>query len=804
MNKIISILFVLLNSIMISYAQDIEEWAISKKSIIYEKIYLHTDRHLYAPGDYIWFKAYLVRGLTHKPMPGYKNIYVQMISDDGKVFNERIILTQDGVGFGDIFLSDTIPEGYYTLRAFTRYLENFDEESYFHKRIYVSGSNNSVPFRKDTTGVVPEIEVTFLPESGNLVMNAINYVAFKCTDNSGRAIYISGSVVDENDSLVCNFSTLYKGMGKFMFMPVNGKTYRVKLDGYPEYEYSFNGIQEDGVNLHYTTENSDMVITLNRNFLKTDTVSYFLIGEHKGINLFYEPVQIESFNKSLKLEREIFPIGISKLMLVDHSLEPIAERLIFNLDTLSNEVSVIPNKTEFTTREKVEVEIELPLNEFDSVMSSFSLAVVNRNYLSGFEPGQSLVSHLLLDSELKGFIESPASYFTDSEDITKSEKIDLLMMVNGWRSYYWDYLTEKQTSDLKGWDDAGITIEGYVRGLLRNRPVINGEVIIGPFSGNLLYESTRTDENGRFRFDRLYLRNMEKIFIHARNSKDRLNTEIILDPIRTFDSKPMNFGDKILMPELIIPGSFYNENVFRQLKINEYYPGMKNIMLDEINVVGKNKINEDGHFRIYPEADKVLKVADDDYTYTNVLDYLGSKSSGVIVSGDHISIRGGGMPMILVDGVNAFDEASVENALKRLPLSEIDKIEILNDPAKLAAFGSSGGNGVIAIYTRRGDGRYEINKFVKGRIGFQVKGFRKPVQFYSPKYTPENINHSAPDFRPTLYWNPELEISKRKSAISFYTSDELGNYVLILEGISRSGKLFSVFSDFSVTGYHNR
>jgi len=180
MNKIISILFVLVISILITYAQDPEEWAISKKSIIYEKIYLHTDRHLYAPGDYIWFKAYLVRGLTHKPMPGYKNIYVQMISDDGKVFNERIILTQDGVGFGDIFLSDTIPEGYYTLRAFTRYLENFDEESYFHKRIYVSGSNNSAPFRKDTAGVVPEIEVTFLPESGNLVMNAINYVAFKC------------------------------------------------------------------------------------------------------------------------------------------------------------------------------------------------------------------------------------------------------------------------------------------------------------------------------------------------------------------------------------------------------------------------------------------------------------------------------------------------------------------------------------------------------------------------------------------------------------------------------------------------
>ncbi len=805
MCRIYFIIIYIIISIPYTWAQNTDvKGNDSGKSIIYEKLYLHIDRHLYSPGDYIWFKAYLVRGLTHKPMPGYKNIYVQMISENGKVVNDRVVLAEDGVAFGDILIADSIPDGYYIIRAFTRYLENFDEESYFHKRIFVSKANNSLSAKNVTDFELTNIDISFLPESGNLVLNAINRIAFKSIGPNGKGIHVSGSILDEKDSLVCRFSTLYNGMGSLMFMPVSGKSYRAILDEIPDFSYTFENIQENGVNLHISSHDNDIAVTLNRNFLLTDTFPCNLVGIHKGVILLHEQINLDGFSKTYRLENEIFPVGITKLMLLDTAFQPLAERLIFIQDTLRNGICINLNKSEFKTREKVEIGFELPLSEYDSLMSSFSVAIVNRFYLSGNEPGQTLVSYLQLDSELKGCIDSPVALFYDSNGVTSAEKLDLLMLVNGWRSYYWDDLIEKDTREFLGWDDAGITLEGYVRGLLRNRPIVNGEVIIGPFSGGLLYEVTRTDLNGRFRFDRLYLRNQEKIFIHAKNQNDKANTEIILDPLRTFEAKPLIFNDCIRFSEMAIPGNFFKENNFRYLQIINYYPEMRNIMLGDIKVVGKNKLHEDGHFRIYPEADRVLTVAEDDYTYANVLDYLSTRGSGVIVSGDQISIRGGGMPLILVDGVRASDDVMVEDALKRMSLSEIDKIEILNDAAKLAAFGSSGGNGVIAIYTRRGDGRYDINKFVKGRVGIQVKGFRKPAQFYSPKYTTENINHPAPDFRPTLLWNPNLEFEKGKSSVAFYTSDELADYLIIMEGISRSGKVFSVLGEFSVTGYHNR
>ena len=41
------------------------------------------------------------------------------------------------------------------------------------------------------------IDVSFLPEGGNMVMNATNYVAFKAINEKGKEIQVSGKIIDE-------------------------------------------------------------------------------------------------------------------------------------------------------------------------------------------------------------------------------------------------------------------------------------------------------------------------------------------------------------------------------------------------------------------------------------------------------------------------------------------------------------------------------------------------------------------------------------------------------------------------------
>jgi hypothetical protein len=50
-----------------------------------------------------------------------------------------------------------------------------------------------------------------------------------------------------------------------------------------------------------------------------------------------------------------------------------------------------------------------------------------------------------------------------------------------------------------------------------------------------------------------------------------------------------------------------------------------------------------------------------------------------------------------------------------------------------------------------------------------------------------------------LYWEPDVSLKSGKAAIEFYTSDELAYYTVIIEGISKKGKICHATATFRVT-----
>jgi hypothetical protein len=259
----------------------------NNKSILYEKVYLHIDRELYSLGEDVWFKSYLVSGISHQLIPGYKNIYVQLINDGGEVVDQKLLLSNHGVAKGDFLLPDSLPDGTYTIRAFTRYLQNFGEESYFHKKIVVAGPKSSLEMEENLTGRQPsKIDVAFLPEGGSFVMNAINHIAFKAIDETGKGIDVKGKVVDETGNEVVSFRTKYKGMGKFIMMPQENKEYFVQIDGFPDFIYQFESPKPDGIALNYKADGGYLVFTLTRNLKIYHPQEFLLVASHKGNRTF--------------------------------------------------------------------------------------------------------------------------------------------------------------------------------------------------------------------------------------------------------------------------------------------------------------------------------------------------------------------------------------------------------------------------------------------------------------------------------------------------------------------------------------
>ena len=91
MKKLIAVFFFLMFMVAQVFAQKIERLIPSEKPLLFEKLYLHVDREIYAPGDMIWLKAYQVNGHTHQLNSNYRNIFVELVSDSGRIVDDLML-----------------------------------------------------------------------------------------------------------------------------------------------------------------------------------------------------------------------------------------------------------------------------------------------------------------------------------------------------------------------------------------------------------------------------------------------------------------------------------------------------------------------------------------------------------------------------------------------------------------------------------------------------------------------------------------------------------------------------------------
>jgi hypothetical protein len=541
---------------------------------------------------------------------------------------------------------------------------------------------------------------------------------------------------------------------------------------------------------------------MSSNMKLTDHRPFYFVASHKGVVLFYKKIEMADFTHALKLSKYLFPKGISKISLLDTIFNPFAERLIYVDDGKADLIKLQMKKQEFKPREEVNISAEALIPPIDSINSTLSVAVVNKNYFGSGGNSQTIKSYLLLDSELKGIIELPALYFVNDKNFSSTQKLDLLMMINGWRTYLWDDIEAAKTADLDDWNDAGIEIKGFVKKLLWKVPLPDAELTLASAGGNFTIEKTVSNKLGRFNFKRIYLSNITRVMISALTKNRTRNAEIKLDPELKMDSVFSVGSMKNTCSDLDLNVNFNRINSFRRMKELGFNPELGSILLSEIDIVKKRVVKDDGHFRIYSNPDKSLTITKDDYQFQNVLDYLEGRVAGLVITGDQISIRGGGTPLFMIDGmeISGFGggDESIIREIRNLRMNEIDKVEILKSAGNLALFGSKGGNGVIAIYRKTMESVAYADNYVNGRIETSIRGFHKAQKFYSPNYTLININNPQPDYRPTLFWDPELNFENGKANIDFFTSDELAEYVVFVEGISKNGKICFGTTSFSV------
>jgi len=749
-----------------------------------EKIYLHTDKPYYISGEQIWFRAYLVDAATHIPVFASRYIYVELINPLDTVVARVKIQHTDSVYCGHIDIPPDLSEGDYTLRAYTNFMQSLDENYWYAKNIHIGNTQaRDIPAqhlnRKFVSNPVPDddFDVTFYPEGGVLLEDTLVEVAFKALKSNGKSSEITGVIYDNLGEEITPIKTDYSGMGILGLYSEKGKTYYAVCTNEKGKSKRFDlpAVYNDRYDLCVNQRKDNLYISVLKPAAMMQQDTLYLLAHTRGV--VYYADRWPNGKTSVVIPKNLFPSGVLQLLILDARLQPLSERLVFIRNDDQAKVDFRTDKDNYAKRSLVQAKVTLTDRNHEPLTGNFSVSVTDDNEVIT-DTCNNILTSLLLTSDLRGHIECPASYFDNSA--TSSNKLDLLMLTQGWRRYDVPALLGGTLSHPAAALEIGAQISGTVKNIFTGKAAASIEVSI--FSPNQKYfDKTKTDKNGRFSFINFDLPDSTQFIVHAEPNRGLRRMEINIDqdsfPKRTLPAAPQEAIDR---------------NVFAQYadKAEQKYTyehGMRMIHLKEVTITAVAKRNPEYSSVYYETPDYSVTEADIDKSHPNTTEDIYNllrRIPGVRIIGNHIEItppngsRLNRSPMIYVDGW--------PESITDIVPQNIAQIDVLKNASIL---GMRGANGAIFIYTKIGEARLPSEQ---PHVKFITPlGYQKPAAFYSPKYDIQKVReNSEPDLRTTISWKPDVEVNHSgKASFDFYTADSETTYTVILEGITSDGKI---------------
>lgn len=438
-----------------------------------EKVYLHIDNTCYFVGDTIWYKAYVTRSDKGWLTDLSKIMYVELLTPDGYLVERQQLKMEDGTAHGAFTLADSLYAGYYELRAYTRWMLNFGrhehphskytEDMFYNKQMakdffrdYDKLYSRVFPvfdhpkeawrYAKDMTlrpmrryykarKGKPEIDLRFYPEGGHLIEGTDGHVAFEINDEEGKHLEAELSIIDSDGKEVAQTRTLNRGRGVFTLTDMKpDDKYKARLH-YQDYDYEVKlpEVEKEGYALH--VERKDSVL---RMIIQGTTESKEELGiqiQCNGVSKAFRKLSPADMRKdTVDIFWASLPTGVNQITVFNGEGRIYADRLFFvnHHDYDQPLITVEGIKQEYAPFEPTELRMKL-LRHHDA---DVSLAVRDHATDETTYDNGTMLTEMLLASEIKGFVENPGWYF-EADDSLHRHALDLLMMVQGWRRHDW-------------------------------------------------------------------------------------------------------------------------------------------------------------------------------------------------------------------------------------------------------------------------------------------------------------------------------------------------------------------------------
>ncbi len=478
-----------------------------------EKVYLHFDNTGYYRGETIWFSAYVVRTDKMRYTDMSSVLYVELLNPSGDVVETRKLKIEDGRADGSIKLDNLFTSGFYEVRAYTRYMLNWDSRGVFSRVLPVFNAplaegdysetvidtyshRKRLPENRETDTIEHDkrLNVRFFPEGGRLVQGLSSVVAFEVTRRDGESLDAVGYLRYPNGDTT-GVSTLREGRGLFNYTPAAIPATFVLRDAKDrEREFPLPTADDSGCIMSVNTANDDNIeMYVSRTSDYDEPLAFVLM--HNGNVEAFQGVSENKDVSGFSIPKKDMDDGVSVISLLSADGDVVAERCVFIFPrSRVDSISISSLTDEILPCGRIKLEAKSKAN------TSFSLSV--RDYATDRNGSDmNVATWLLLSSELKGYIRN-AEYYLESDDEAHRKAADLLMLVQGWSRYDVKQMCGNKEFLKTHPIEDGLLIDGRLRKASKRNTVDGVDVRVALYNslGESLSATTRTDKDGNYAF----------------------------------------------------------------------------------------------------------------------------------------------------------------------------------------------------------------------------------------------------------------------------------------------------------------
>lgn len=760
------LIYIVGNSSLYSQATGDESLKVHEK-LFSEELFIRTDRELYAAGEKVWIKIYKMNGLTQTPANISKVVYIDFLDLENNPVNQLKIEMDGYSGSGDLVLPDTLRSGNYILRAYTNWMENFSKDLFAYKSISVINPFDKVSDLKVPSSVGNPDSVIFYPEGGHLQAGIESKLGFKTMDKNGDPVLMRGVLTDDNNDTLYYVRTDKNGYGFISVRPSDQeRLYLLCSNKGQSSKFSLPEVYKEGILIttRLKSENSGAIAKLNfsADYI-SDARNLFLEINSSGLSGFRKVIRVPH-EPEINIPGDDLPDGISHVMVLDETGKILTDRWIVKGNNTRVNYKIDTDKNEFGQREKIKIVISATDMAGNPVVSDFSISVAkevtayrarmpynNYRQMAGLSP----VAEACNITDINDYLIFYKTHETENEN-------------NGNRSGNIPaYLPELD----------GHLISGTIRDRKSGEPLKNEMITLSFVGKAALCLFAKTDSSGNFNFV----------------TKEHGTREIVIQPLvyqnecyvdlknapslsyRDYDHGLLSL-DTNRLDEI--------NNLIISMQINNIYqPFYQNAIKPDEGQAKQNFYGKPDNSIImsnYIELTSVKEIIAE--LIPGVTTTKSNRKVNFRVTRPYQTVPYENGPLVLVDGIPIYDLEKVISISSK----DVEKVDVMVNRYYIAG---SVLDGILHFITKKGN--LSAIEFDKSIFRMQYDLPKTKDEFYSPDYSVDSLKHShLPDFRNTLYWNPDLHTDRNgKASVEFYSSDEAARYIIRVEGMTQDGRL---------------